>query len=50
MAGLASNPDFDAFTLPEEHRLLRAAVRELAEQLRRQLAEQGIAALVVALP
>ncbi len=28
---LTPNPDFDAFTLPEEHEMLRAAVRELAE-------------------
>ncbi len=28
---LTPNPDFDAFTLPEEHAMLRAAVRELAE-------------------
>lgn len=28
---LTANPDFDAFTLPAEHQMLRAAVRELAE-------------------
>ena len=28
---LTPNPDFDAFTLPEEHQLLREAVRALAE-------------------
>jgi alkylation response protein AidB-like acyl-CoA dehydrogenase len=28
---LVANPDFDLFTLPEEHRLLRDAVRALAE-------------------
>ena len=28
---LTPNPDFNAFTLPEEHEMLRAAVRELAE-------------------
>ena len=28
---LTPNPDFDPFTLPEEHEMLREAVRELAE-------------------
>ena len=28
---LTANPDFDLFTLPEEHAMLRQAVRELAE-------------------
>lgn len=29
---LVANPDFDLFTLPEEHEMLRAAVRALAEE------------------
>ena len=31
LMALTPNPDFDAFTLPEEHAMLREAVRELAE-------------------